>query len=103
MLDDSKESDPTAMEPGERVFDDDGHPVGLVVGLTDDGFQVEASDSTNPHDGDQEEMPGQGAGEGYLMWRCAECGAMGELDDGMPSTCPNCGAAGKDVSEVVED
>lgn len=103
MLEDSKDSDATGIDPGERVFDRQGRPLGLVVGMTDSGFQVESSESADPHDGGQEEMPGQGAGEGYLMWRCSVCGAMGELDDGMPSSCPDCGASGETVSEVVED
>lgn len=103
MLENSKDSDAAGVDPGEMVFDEDGQQLGLVVGVTDTGFQVDTNDSAVSHGGDQEEMPGQGAGEGYLMWRCSECGEMGELDDGMPSACPNCGASREAVSEVVED
>lgn len=103
MLEDRNESDAAEIYPGEAVYDEDGREIGLVVGMTENGFQIEANESADPHDGDQEEMPGHGAGEGYLMWRCSECGAMGELDDGMPSTCPDCGAPGESVSEVLED
>lgn len=103
MLEDNIDADVTEVAPGEMVFDDDGRELGLVVGMTDEGFQVELVDPPAHVRDDQEEMPGQGAGEGYLMWRCAECGTMGELHDGMPTTCPNCGAPGEHVSEVIED
>ena len=103
MMEDSKDTGQSVVEPGEAVFDEDGQELGLVVGMTDSGFQVEVNESADSYDRDQEEMPGQGAGEGYLMWRCSECGEMGDLDDGMPSACPNCGAPGEAVSEVVED
>lgn len=35
--------------------------------------------------------------------RCTECGEMGELDDGMPSTCSECGAEKEALAGVVED
>jgi rubrerythrin len=75
----------------------------LVTSTTDDGFEVETRDSNDPQGEDYEEIPGQGLGEGYLMWRCSECGKMGELDDGIPSECPNCGAPEEALSEVQED
>ena len=40
----------------------------------------------------EEHDPGQEFGEGYIMWRCENCGEMGELDDGLPEECPNCGS-----------
>lgn len=103
MLDDTSDGDASTIGPGEKVFDDDGRELGLVVGVTDEGFQVGTVEPAGSGPGGQGEMPGQGVGEGYLMWRCAECGTMGELDDGMPTTCPNCAASGEQVSEVVED
>lgn len=96
-------SDTSRADPGETVFDDAGRPLGTVTAMTEDGFEVETQASADLQSGDHEELPGQGAGEGYIMWRCADCGEMGELDDGIPSNCPNCGASEEMLSEVVED
>ncbi|MFW5919202.1 MAG: DUF7130 family rubredoxin-like protein [Halanaeroarchaeum sp.] len=94
------DSERSALEPGEIVYDRRARPVGRITGTTDDGFAVEAV----PVDGDEsEELPGQEFGEGYLMWRCSECGEMGELDDGMPEACPNCDVEKEALSEVLED
>jgi len=102
MIEDKQNTD-IGVEPGETIYDDDGQALGRVTGMTDDGFKVEPVDPDDPRGDDQEELPGQGAGEGYIMWRCGECGKMGELDDGIPSTCPNCGAPGEALAEAVED
>ncbi|MGB9933417.1 DUF7130 family rubredoxin-like protein [Haloarcula amylolytica] len=92
-----------AIEPGEYVYTKTGQLVGRVSGFTTDGFEVETVE-TNARDGvDQEEIPGQEFGEGYLMWQCGECGEMGELEDSIPSTCPNCDAPREALSEVRED
>ncbi|WP_248516241.1 DUF7130 family rubredoxin-like protein [Salinarchaeum laminariae] len=91
-----------SIEPGQRVFDDDGELLGRVSGYTDDGFEVEtpSGDSSDPA---SEEVPGQGFGEGYLMWECTECGEMGEIEDGLPENCPNCGAPREAIAEARED
>lgn len=94
------DSDTPALEPGETVYNHRGQPVGQVTGTTDSGFEVEP---LSTDENDSEELPGKEFGEGYLMWRCGECGEMGEIDDGMPSECPNCGAEKEALSEVVED
>lgn len=88
------------IEPGELVYDSDRRVVGRVSGLTDEGFEAEAM---NPDESEAEELPGQEFGEGYLMWRCDECGEMDELDDGMPESCPNCGAPREAIIFVQED
>jgi rubrerythrin len=89
-----------SIEPGELVYDSDRRPIGRISGLTEEGFEVEAVD---PTESEIEELPGQEFGEGYLMWRCTECGEMDELDDGMPESCPACGAPGEAISAVEED
>jgi rubrerythrin len=93
-------SEHSAIEPGERVFDEGGKPVGRVTGTTEEGFEIEA---ISPDGNDQEELPGQEFGEGYLMWRCTECGEMGDIDDGMPEECPNCGVEKEALTGVRED
>ena len=88
------------VEPGEYVFNQEGQLVGQVSAITDDGFEIEMveSDAENI-----EELPGQKFGEGYLMWRCGECGEMGELEDGIPEECPACGAPEEAISAMRED
>lgn len=91
------------IEPGESVYTKNGQLIGRVSGFTSDGFEVETVE-TEANDGvDQEEIPGQEFGEGYLMWQCGECGEMGELEDSFPSSCPNCDAPREALSEVQED
>jgi len=102
-MNEGADNDRTEITTGEMVFNGDGQPLGLVTNMTDDGFEVGTREATDPHVNDQEEIPGQGLGEGYLMWRCGECGEMGELEDGIPSTCPNCGAPEEEISEARED
>ncbi|AWB28333.1 DUF7130 family rubredoxin-like protein [Halococcoides cellulosivorans] len=86
-----------AIEPGERIYDGDGRLLGHVSGPTEDGFEIA------PIDDDAEELPGQEFGEGYLMWRCSECGEMGDIDDGMPDQCPVCDAPREAIEKVRED
>lgn len=99
-MNDQTQDQSVSIEPGELVYDNNSELVGRVSGLTDTGFEVEtmASDES-----EVEEVPGQEFGEGYLMWRCAECGEMEELEDGLPEACPNCGAPREAISAVEED
>lgn len=107
------------IEAGVAVYDHAGNELGVITSTTEEGFEVaidvdiEAVDDegyAEVADGDdlraeqataagedgldspQEDEPGQEFGEGYLMWRCRNCGEMGELEDGLPAECPNCGA-----------
>lgn len=82
------------------MYDSDGRRIGRVSGLTDDGFKAEAM---NPEGSEIEELPGQEFGEGYLMWRCTECGEMGELDEELPESCPNCSAPREAITVAQED
>lgn len=62
--------------PGQVVYDSSGNRLGRIRSISDRGFEVSAhadGDTTLEHD------PGQGFGEGYLMWRCANCSEMGQL------------------------
>lgn len=99
-MDDQNPVHSASIEPGELVYDSDSRPVGRVSGLTDDGFEVEV---TPPDGSEVEELPGQEFGEGYLMWRCTECGEMDELEEGLPGSCPNCSAPREAISVVEED
>ncbi|WP_083862078.1 DUF7130 family rubredoxin-like protein [Halogeometricum pallidum] len=107
------------INPGKVVYDHEGNELGVVSDMTSEGFEVsiiddiesvdedgyadidhpavegEQSAKTNEadiHGSEQEENPGQEFGEGYIMWRCNDCGEMGQLEDGLPTECPDCGS-----------
>lgn len=106
-------SDETTIENGQTVYTEDGDELGIVTGATTDGFTVSVNEDVEYRseevesttgaggataDEESEEIdaeehdPGHEFGEGYIMWRCEECGEMGELADGLPEECPNCGS-----------
>ena len=60
-----------------RAFDTDGSFVTTREGIESLPVEHERADHT--------------LGEADLMWRCSDCGEMGELDD-IPDACPNCDA-----------
>lgn len=107
-------SETVSIESGDTVYDDNGHVLGIIHEFTDEGFAVEVIDAgatVEMPDGpaepaeneDEEDIPGKDFGEGYLMWRCEDCGEMGELDDGFPEECPNCGAPKEHIHNAQED
>ena len=94
---------PGSIKPGESVYSESGRQLGRVSGLTENGFEVETSDLADSAGQPREELPGPEFGEGYLMWRCGDCGEMGELDDSFPELCPSCGAPREAIYGVEED
>ncbi|EMA64272.1 DUF7130 family rubredoxin-like protein [Halorubrum lipolyticum] len=98
-------SDPggEAVAPGETVYGEDGRVLGRVSGYTADGFEVATGESGSTGGDHAETIPGQEFGEGYLMWRCGECGEMGDLEGGMPDRCPSCGAPEEAIAAIEED
>ncbi|MFW5905483.1 MAG: DUF7130 family rubredoxin-like protein [Halorhabdus sp.] len=99
-MDDQIRVQSVSIEPGELVYDSNRQVVGRVSGLTDAGFEAEA---IAPDESEVEELPGKEFGEGYLMWRCGDCGEMGELEEGLPESCPNCDAPREAITAVEED
>ncbi|WP_435098127.1 DUF7130 family rubredoxin-like protein [Halorubrum sp. N11] len=95
--------DDKLVTPGESVYDEDGQVLGQVSKYTGDGFEVATTESGSTGGDDAETIPGQEFGEGYLMWRCSECGEMGDLEGGMPESCPECGAPEEEIVAVEED
>ena len=92
------DSDRSAATVGQRVFDSDGEPLGVVREPTSGGFVV-AVDTGQPesHWSTSGEF-----GEAYLMWRCMECGEMGDIDS-LPDKCPNCAASRESLYYWTED
>ncbi len=100
-------SDDVSVQRNEEIFNDEGTLIGVVGDATAEGFTVETVASATVEHGDavrgDDQDPGQEFGEGYIMWRCTECGEMGELEAGLPETCPNCGAPKEALAKQRED
>lgn len=91
---------------GMTVYTDDGRPLGSIRGFDDDGFYVTTEEGIEAMSVEHERA-GHEFGEAELMWRCTNCGEMGELDDDddqpLPDTCPNCGAEKEKLMYWTED
>lgn len=96
----TEESTQSLVKPGQALYTEDGERVGTVQGFTDHGFEVRIDAGvdrfTLEHD------PGHAVGEGYIVWRCDDCGAVGDLDD-IPEQCPDCGAPREALYAWLED
>lgn len=94
----SKEKEAQPVELGDPVYDADGARLGTVRGFDEHGFYVTAAADVEV----LENRAGGGATTDALMWRCWECGEMGQLA-GIPEECPNCGAPREDIYYWQED
>jgi hypothetical protein len=85
---------------GTTVYDGDGNELGVVRGLDDAGFYVRSGEGrarlslTDARDV---------FGTAYVMWRCWECGEMGQLETELPANCPACGAPREELYYWAED
>ncbi|MFB6108600.1 MAG: rubredoxin-like domain-containing protein, partial [Haloplanus sp.] len=70
-------------------------------GLGDEGFYVTTDEGVDALSVEHERA-GHEFGEAELMWRCFECGAMGDVTE-MPEECPDCGAPREDLYYWTED
>jgi hypothetical protein len=94
--------DPLQLGLGATVYTDDGEPLGTVRGFDEDGFYVTTRDGIESLSVEHERS-GHEFGEAELMWRCSECGEMGDLSDSFPEQCPNCGTEKENVYYWTED
>ena len=87
---------------GEVVCNTDGKVLGKIRGMEEGGFfvttRVGAEGLSIEH-----ARSGHEFGEAELMWRCTVCGEMGEIGDGLPDTCPNCGTEREALMYWTED
>ncbi|ELY64656.1 DUF7130 family rubredoxin-like protein [Natronococcus jeotgali] len=87
---------------GQQVYDEDGNELGRVRGFEQSGFFVTTREGAEAMSVEHARS-GQAFGEAELMWRCMDCGEMGEIDDGLPDECPNCGTGREDLMYWTED
>jgi hypothetical protein len=85
---------------GTTVYDGDGIELGTVRGLDDAGFYVRSVEAT---DRVSFEDARDAFGVGYVMWRCWECGEMGQIEDDLPAACPACDAPREELYYWAED
>ena len=86
---------------GETVYDDDGTALGTVRGFDEDGIFVTTRAGIEALS-IEHERAGHEFGEAELVWRCSQCGAVGDLDE-MPDECPDCAAPREDLYYWIED
>jgi hypothetical protein len=88
------------LKPGQQVYDETGRGIGVIQAITEIGVEV------NTHS-DVETLslrrsPSVNLGEGYLVWRCSECGDLGDIDQ-IPDHCPSCGNSKEALYAYLED
>lgn len=91
-----------ALAIGQTLYTEAGDPVGTIRGIGDAGVFVTtrtgAERLTIEH-----ARSGHEFGEGELMWRCTECGEMGQIKEGLPDRCPGCGEPKEALMYWTED
>jgi rubrerythrin len=86
---------------GQTVYDDDGTEIGTVRGFDEDGFFVTTRRGIAAMS-IEHERAGHEFGEAELVWRCSQCGAVGDIDE-LPAACPDCDAPREDLYYWTED
>jgi len=92
---------PNATEIGQPVYDADGNELGTIRGWEDDGFFVTTRDGIAALSVEHEHTT-PAHGEAELMWRCSDCGEMGDVA-AVPETCPSCDAPRENLYYWTED
>jgi len=90
------------LDLGETVYDEDGTELGTIRGFEEGGFFVTTREGVESLSVEHARA-GHDFGEAELMWRCTECGEMGEIDDGIPEACPSCGEPKEALMYWTED
>lgn len=79
---------PPTVGVGQPVYGESGRKLGTVRGFDEGGFYVTTRDGIEALS-IEHERAGHEFGEGELVWRCSNCGEMGDVAD-LPDECPNC-------------
>jgi rubrerythrin len=87
---------------GETLYNEEGDPVGTIRGIEESGAYVTTRDDVEALS-IEHARSGQSFGEAELMWRCMECGEMGEIEGGLPDKCPSCESPKEDLMYWTED
>jgi rubrerythrin len=85
---------------GQSVYGDEGTELGTVRGFDEHGFYVTVTDGVEALSA--EHVTAGVAAEAELMWRCWECGEMGDVAS-MPETCPSWGGPREALYYCMEE
>ena len=96
------ESEALSLAFGESLYNEAGEEVGTVRGLEEGGVYVTTREGVEGMS-IEHARSGHGFGEAELMWRCTQCGEMGDIGKDIPDECPNCGAPKEDLMYWTED
>lgn len=96
------EEEVLTIDMGQTVYDADGNAIGNVRGFEEGGFFVTTREGVEGLS-IEHARSGHEFGEAELMWRCTNCGEMGEIEGGIPDECPNCGVPKEDIMYWTED
>ncbi|WP_135821809.1 DUF7130 family rubredoxin-like protein [Halostella litorea] len=96
------EEEVNRLDIGQTVYDEDGTELGHIRGFDRGGFFVSTRDGVEGLSVEHARS-GHEFGEAELMWRCTECGEMGEIDEGLPDRCPGCGSEKEALMYWTED
>ncbi|AZH24100.1 DUF7130 family rubredoxin-like protein [Haloplanus aerogenes] len=91
----------TRLTIGQTVYDADGTALGTIRGFDEDGVFVTTREGIEALS-IEHERAGHEFGGAELIWRCSQCGAVGELGD-LPDACPDCDAPREDLYYWTED
>lgn len=100
--DEQAEEAAESVSVGQLVYDEDGEKLGRVRGYEEGGFFVSTREGMELLS-IEHARSGHEFGEAHLMWRCMQCGEMGEIDEGIPERCPNCNAEKEELMWWTED
>jgi len=96
----SDTEEPREIGFGEDVYDEAGQKIGTVRGFDEHGFYVTVKEGIEALS--SEHVTAGPSGEATLMWRCWECGAMGDIEE-IPESCPDCDAPREEIYYWQED
>lgn len=96
------ESEAVSLSIGETLYNEEGEEVGTIRGMEESGVYVTTRDGVAGLS-IEHARSGQSFGEAELMWRCTQCGEMGDIEEGLPDECPNCQSPKEDLMYWTED
>ena len=87
---------------GETLYDESGDAAGTVRGMSEDGIFVTTQDGYESLSVEHVRS-GHSFGEAELVWWGTNCGEMGEIEGGLPDTCPGCDTRRENLTYWIED
>jgi rubrerythrin len=87
---------------GQTLYDEHGNEVGKIRGMEQGGVFLSTREGLESLSVEHARS-GHSWGEAELMWRCINCGEMGEIEGELPDNCPSCGIEKESLMYWTED